>query len=67
MAGVHQLPGFSNQILQRLAPRQRPQLGNDAVSAMGIAAILNLEKGPLIVVLATVEQWEGTGSNDRRL
>lgn len=63
MARIRQLPGFSNQILRRLAPRQRPQLGNDAIGAMSIAPVLNLEKGPLIMVLAAVEQRQGTSSH----
>ncbi len=55
MAGLDQSPGFLDHIVDRLAPQARPKLRDDAVGAMGIATVLNLEHRALMPILTLIQ------------
>ena len=63
MPGGDQRTRFLNRIVNRLAPEGRPQRGDDAVSAMRVAPVLDLQKRPLPRCLAAAEHWEGCGAH----
>src|SRR4051794_7846066 len=64
MSGVHQPLRFLNGVLDRLTPQRRPQLGDDAISAMGITSILHLQKPPLMGALMSVQKRQPERSAD---
>lgn len=56
VAGVDEGFGLGDHILDRLAPKRRPKLGDDTVGAMCITAILDFEEGALVRVLMRFEE-----------
>jgi hypothetical protein len=64
MAGVYEAAGFGDGIGDGFAPETGAEAGNDAVGAMGVAAVLDFEEGALVGVLAGVEKGEGGGMVD---
>lgn len=63
MPGCRHPTGLLDHIINRLAPQRRPKLRDDAVGAMGIAAVLNLQERALMMRIALVQQREGMGSH----
>jgi len=51
----HQPPRLLHHIPHRLTPKRRPQLRNDAISAMSIAPILHLQERPLMPLLPVLQ------------
>ena len=51
MPGIDKMPGFLDDVINRLAPQRRTKLRDDAIGAMRITPILNFQKRPLVVGL----------------
>jgi hypothetical protein len=47
--------------MDRLAPELRSELGDDAVGAVGVAAVLDFEKRPLVPPLPLAKEGKGGG------
>ncbi len=59
VAGGDEGFGFGDDVITWLAPEIGPELGDDAVGAVGIATILDFEEGALVGLLVVVEEGEG--------
>src|SRR5688500_18728865 len=55
---------FFNCIVDRFTPQRWAERGDDAVGAVGVAAVLDFEEGALMMRLPLAEQWE-RGCADR--
>jgi hypothetical protein len=62
VAGGGERAGFGDRVVDRFAPEGGAELGDDAVGAVGVAAVLDLEEGALVGGLAGVELGEGGGA-----
>src|SRR5438270_12622031 len=59
VTGVGEAGCFGDGVVDGLAPEGGAELGDDAVGAVGVAAVLDLEEGALVGGLAGVELGEG--------
>jgi hypothetical protein len=55
VAGGDEGAGFGDRVVEGFAPERGAELGDDAVGAVGVAAVLDLEEGALVGGLAGVE------------
>ena len=62
VTGVGEAGGFGDGVVDGLAPEGGSELGDDAVGAVGVAAVLDLEEGALVGGLSGVELGEGDGA-----
>src|SRR5690242_5892202 len=62
VAGGGEGAGFGDRVGEGLTPEGGAELGDDAVGAVGVAAVLDLEEGALVRGLARVELGERGGA-----
>jgi len=67
MAGGDQALGFLDGVFDWLACEGGTELGDDAVGAMGVAAVLDFEEGALAAGLVFAKEREGGGAGRARI
>ena len=62
MAGIDEILSFGHGVGGRFAPERGSQLRDDAVGAVGVAAVLDFQESALMTGLAVGELGEGRGA-----
>ena len=60
MTGIDQRLGFFDAVVNRLAPERRSKLWDDAVGAMRVTAILDLQESALVMQPGDRRAWAGS-------
>jgi hypothetical protein len=67
VAGGGEGAGFGDGVVDGLTPEGGAELGDDAVGAVGVAAVLDFQEGALVGGLARVELGERGRAGDLRV